>query len=350
MRHACLAALAATGLLALPVRAADDAAHQWLERMTEALSSLNYTGVFTHATRRQSETMRIVHRVGRNGTSTERLVSLDGNGREIVRTEEEVHVYLPDRRVVLVEQRMDGGLLLDSLPDPGPELDAMYVLQLRDGNKLLGRNVRVLDITPRDRLRYGYRLWLDEDTAMPLRTMVLDHAGRPVEVINFTQIDMPRHIDAKATEASMDASGFKWVRDARRPQMAPPATVAWRPKRLPPGFRLVTSRMQVVPGVAFPVQHLIFSDGFASISVFIEPPRPAGPTPPESSSVGSANAFSTVVHGRVVTAVGEVPLETVRDVARSVVPDMPPSGAAFDDAGIAPPEVTTPGATALQPH
>jgi len=116
MRHACLAALAATGLLALPVRAADDAAHQWLERMTEALSSLNYTGVFTHATRRQSETMRIVHRVGRNGTSTERLVSLDGNGREIVRTEEEVHVYLPDRRVVLVEQRMDGGLLLDSLP------------------------------------------------------------------------------------------------------------------------------------------------------------------------------------------------------------------------------------------
>jgi sigma-E factor negative regulatory protein RseB len=354
VRHAWPAILATMGLLAQPARAADDDAHLWLERMSEALSSRNYTGVFTHATSRQSETMRIVHRVGRDAT-TERLVSLDGNGREIVRTAEEVHVYLPDRHVVLVEPRSDGGLLLDALPDPGPELDATYVLRLRDGHKLLGRDVRVLEIVPRDGLRYGYRLWLDEDSAMPLRTMVLDRGGRPVEVINFTQIEMPRHIDAKETEPSIDASGFKWVRTARRQQLAPPATVAWRPTRLPPGFRLVASRMQIVPGVAFPVQHLIFSDGFASISVFIEPSRPAGPTPPESSSVGSANAFSTVVHGRVVTAVGEVPLETVRDVARSVEPDVPSSRSTFEDPAVAAPGVaasadTASGVKALQPH
>ncbi len=229
MRYGWLAILATTGLLALPVRASDDDPREWLERMGEALSTRNYTGVFTHATRRQSETMRIVHRVGK-GASTERLVSLDGNGREIVRTAEEVHVYLPDRRVVLVEPRSDGGLLLDALPEPGPELDAMYVLQIRDGHKLLGHDVRVLDITPRDGLRYGYRLWLDEDTAMPLRTMVLDRGGRPVEVINFTQIDMPRHIDAKATEPSIDASGFKWVRTG--------AGRRWlRPRRLRGGRR-----------------------------------------------------------------------------------------------------------------
>ena len=94
----------------------------------------------------------------------------------------------------------------------------------------------------------------------------------------------------------------------------------WGPGRLGPGFRLVASGMQVIPGVALPVQHLIFSDGFASISVFIEPGSAAGPAPPRSTSVGSAHAFSTVVEGHVVTAVGEVPLETVRDVAVSVVP------------------------------
>jgi sigma-E factor negative regulatory protein RseB len=76
----------------------------------------------------------------------------------------------------------------------------------------------------------------------------------------------------------------------------------------------------VVPGVALPVQHLIFSDGFASISVFIEPGSPSGFGPSQASSAGSAHAFSTLVDGHVVTAVGEVPLETVRDVATSVVP------------------------------
>jgi sigma-E factor negative regulatory protein RseB len=316
------AALVAIGLFGIgsgPARAEQDDARQWLERMSESLATRNYVGLFTHTTSQQSETMRIVHRVGKNG-STERLVSLDGSGREIVRTTHEVHVYLPDRRVVLVEPRTDEGSLLKALPAPGPELDALYELQVRVGHKLLGREVRVLDIRPRDAFRYGYRLWLDEETAMPLRTVVLDGLGRPVEQIHFTQIDLPHRIAAEDTEPSIDATGFQWLRTARR-QAGPPATVAgWRPMRLPPGFRLVASRTQTLPGVALPVQHLIFSDGFASISVFIEPANPAGPAPPQSSTVGSANAFSTLVRDHVVTAVGEVPLETVRNVATSVVP------------------------------
>src|SRR5512137_834906 len=111
-------ALGLMGLLSQPARASDDDARAWLERMSEALATRNYVGLFTHTTGRQSETMRIVHRVGRNG-STERLVSLDGSGREIVRTPSEVHVYLPDRGVVLVEPRTDEGSLSKALPAPG---------------------------------------------------------------------------------------------------------------------------------------------------------------------------------------------------------------------------------------
>ena len=315
------ALLAATLVLpALPARADDDAG-EWLERMSEALASRNYEGVFTHSTRRQSETMRIVHRVD-DGESTERLVSLDGSGREIVRTAKEVHVYLPDRSVVLVEPRNDEGSLVGRFPEPGPRLDQMYTLELREGPRLLGRDVQVLDIRPRDGFRYGYRLWLDQKSAMPLRTVVVDPTGRAVEAITFTELQMPKRIPASATEPSIDATGYRWVRNSKAAQPArpPSAPVAWLPTRLPPGFRLVKVRTQVIPGVALPVQHLIFSDGIASISVFIEPARPDGSAPPESSSVGSASAFSTTVGGHVITAVGEVPLETVRDIARSVEP------------------------------
>jgi sigma-E factor negative regulatory protein RseB len=319
MRTGAAIVLAALGLASQAAHAAADDARDWIERMSEALASRNYVGLFTHATSRQSETMRIVHRVGKEG-STERLVSLDGSGREIIRTPHEVHVYMPDRGVVLVEPRTDQGSLAKALPVPGPKLDALYTLSLRDGKKVLGRDVVVIDIRPNDAHRYGYRLWLDEETAMPLRTVVADGFGRPIEQISFTQLEMPRRIDPKEVEASIDASGFRWVRSTR-PAPEPRTTVAgWRPLKLPPGFRLVASRVQAVPGVALPVQHLIFSDGFASISVFIEPGSPTGPTPPQASSVGSANAFTTFVAGHVVTAVGEVPLETVRDVATSLVP------------------------------
>lgn len=309
----------------------EDAKH-WLERMAEALATRNYVGLFTHSTPTQSESMRIVHRV-EDGRSLERLVSLDGSGREIIRTREEVHAYLPDRRVVLVEPRNDDGSLLKALPTPDARLDAFYDLDVRKGNKLLGRDVQVVDIRPRDRYRYGYRLWLDEKTAMPLRSVVANGEGRPVEQISFTSLDLEHKIPDSEVEPSVDATGFQWVRTGRKlgpPPQAAAGVGGWRPLRVPPGFRLVASRLQLLPGSPVPAQHLIFSDGMAAISVFIEPGHATGPTPPESSSMGSANAFSTSIQGHVVTAVGEVPADTVREIATSVAPVDAPAAPADD--------------------
>lgn len=320
-RAVLCAAAAVLGLFVPHARAAEDDPRAWLERMGEALATRNYYGLFIHTTDGRSETMRIVHRV--EGTETfERLVSLDGSGREIVRTADEMHVYLPDRKVVLVEPRSDRGSLINAFPTPSPGLDALYDLQVSAGSRMLGREAKVLDIRPRDRFRYGYRLWLDAQSAMPLRSVVADGSGRIVEGIHFTRLEMPGHIAASATEASVEAAGFQWIRTGRRPATSAAAATAaaWRPMKIPPGFRLVGSRVQSVPGVPMPAQHLIFSDGFASVSVFIEPGSAAGPAPPEAASIGSANAFSTRIQGHVVTAVGEVPPDTVREFAVSVAP------------------------------
>src|SRR5512134_2824961 len=170
-------------------QASPDEARAWVERMSVALATGNYDGLFTHSSGNQTESMRIVHGIDKKGRSVERLVSLDGSGREIVRTPEEVHAYLPDRKVVLVESRNDEGSLLKALPTPGPQLDALYVLSLQKGHKLLGRSIQVIDIRPKDAYRYGYRLWLDEETAMPLRSVVSDGSGRPIEQIQFTRLE-----------------------------------------------------------------------------------------------------------------------------------------------------------------
>jgi len=314
-------ALAVAGLVtavAPRAEAATPEPREWLERMTEALASLHYDGLFIHTAGPQFETMRIVHRT-EAGRSVERLVSLDGSGREIVRTAEEVHLYMPDRRVVLVEPRSDDGSLLKALPAPGPQLDALYTLELRPGHRLLGREVKVLDIRPRDAYRYGYRLWLDQATAMPLRSEVVDGQGRSVESIHFTKLEVGDSVEARQLQPAIDATGYQWIRAGRR---AEPRAVGadWLPRRMPPGFRLVGSRTQAVPGMPIRMKHLIFSDGFASVSVFIEPAPAKGPVPPDSTRVGSASTFSTEVQGHVVTAVGEVPPATVREIAMSLAP------------------------------
>jgi sigma-E factor negative regulatory protein RseB len=314
------AAVAVASLVAfvVPTAEAAPAARDWLERMARSLATLHYDGLFIHTAGTQSESMRIVHRT-EDGHSVERLVSLDGSGREIVRTREEVHIYLPDRRVVLVEPRSDDGALLKALPAPGRRLDALYTLEIREGHRMLGRDVRVVEVRPRDAYRYGYRLWLDEDTAMPLRSEVLDGESRTVESIHFTKLEIGEAVSSSALEPAVDTAGFQWVRPRAQPT-GRVASAGWMPRRIPPGFRLVAIRSQAMPGMPIRMQHLIFSDGFASVSVFIEPAPSNGPAPPESTSAGSANAFSTQVRGQVVTAVGEVPAATVREFATSLAP------------------------------
>ena len=172
---------------------------------------------------------------------------------------------------------------------------------------------------------------------MPLQTVVADGEGNPVEHIRFTQLQIKDKIPARDIEPTVDASGFQWIRTGRKLAAMPqlPAKGGWRPLRVPPGFRLVASRLQSIPGSPMPAQHLIFSDGMAAISIFIEPSAPSGPRPPESSTMGSANAYTTSVKGHVVTAIGEVPAATVREIANSVapVPDAPRPAAGEPGAG-----------------
>ena len=155
---------------------------EWLDRMNHALTTRNYVGVFTHVRGTRAETLRIIHRV-RGSDVSERLLSLDGSGREFIREGDELTCYFPDKRSVLVERRAPDGPLLGALPaiDDGSAL--VYEIRGGERQRLLGRTTRVVALHPRDEYRYGYRLWIDEQTSMPLKTQLCDKSGAVIEQI-----------------------------------------------------------------------------------------------------------------------------------------------------------------------
>src|SRR3979411_1373569 len=157
-------------LTGLPQRSqgADDP-RDWLHKMNQALATRNYDGTFFHLSEGRVETMRIVHRV-RAGRVTERLQALDGSGREFVRNNDELTCYLPDQHTVLVEPRPDHGPFLGSLPQFGAEVNEFYRIESLPASHLLGRAARVIAVNPKDQFRFGYRLWLHEKTARPLKS------------------------------------------------------------------------------------------------------------------------------------------------------------------------------------
>lgn len=306
---------------AVSMAVAEEQPQEWLERMNHALTTRNYDGVFSHWQGGKVETLRIIHRV-QNGAVTERLLSLDGSGREFIRSGSELACYLPDQRTVVVEKRPEHELLLGGLPKFNAGASQYYEITGLKPTRLLGREARLISIRSKDEFRYGYRLWIDESTAMPLKTQLCDSRGRIIEQVVFASLTLPAHIPDTAFKPDISTEGFQWLRNEPgvMPSTGAPPAALWSALRLPPGFRMSARGAQVMPGSTDPVAHLVFTDGVASVSVFVETrqKRAAEPTMSGTTQVGSSSAFSTVIDGHQVTAVGEVPPATVRFIARSV--------------------------------
>lgn len=308
----CLALIVSTAV------AADDA-RAWLERMNHALATRNYDGTFFHVRNGKVETLRIIHRVA-DGKVSERLVSLDGSGREIVSNDEELTCYLPDQKRVRVETRQEQGALLGTLPAFDGAVTENYRLEMLPRVRLLGRTTQVIAVNPKDAYRFGYRLWIDEGTALPLKTQLCDEKGNVVEQVLFANITLPDSIPKSAVETQVNSDGLQWEKQPSPKQGAASFARLWRVK-VPPGFKLTATNSQMMEGSTSPVAHLVYSDGLASVSVFIEAKSPRSDPLNGLSRVGSAFAFSTTVRGHQATVVGEVPAQTVQFIAASIKPD-----------------------------
>jgi sigma-E factor negative regulatory protein RseB len=257
-----------------------------------------------------------VHRHA-DGQSGERILSLDGARREIVRQGARVQGIFPDRRIVLFETRRDVSPLATALPSNAAELEPHYEIELGPTARVADRSVQLLEIKPRDEYRYGYMLWLDLTTAMPLKSHLVDEEGNVVEEILFTDIEFPADIPASALEPTIDTTGFTMQRATEAKPLA--AEIPWR-AAAPPGFKLSVATESQIAGSDTPVGHLVYSDGLATVSVFIEDAATEADVGEGFSTMGSTNVYSlTLSSGQKATAVGEVPRQTVRTIASSLV-------------------------------
>jgi len=307
-------------LLAATCAAAADTPQDWLDRMNTALNTRNYVGVFTHWESGRVETLRIVHRV-LDGAVTERLESLDGSGRQFVRSGTELTCYLPDQRTVLVE-KAPPSLMPAGLPKFDSAMADYYLLQSEGAIRQMGEKAQVISVTPRDGFRYGYRVWIQRSNGMPLKTEMLDTDGNVIEQVVFSSLAIRHHIADQEFVPQMPTAGFQWLRDDGAPAVITETPGIWTGAELPPGFHLVAQTAQIMPGVPEPVTHLVYSDGVATVSVFVQSetirnaPNPAHAA---VAQVGNSSAFTSVESGHKFVALGEVPPATVRFIIESLM-------------------------------
>jgi len=299
---------------------AADAAHEWLMKINHAARNLEYEGIFVYQHDDQLEAMHIFHKMEHNSVK-ERLVSLNGAPREIIRDANEVRCYWPDKNSIVVEYRKaDSKGFPAILPDHVQNLDEYYSMELGNVERITGRPAQLVIITPVDQYRYGYHLWADKDTGLLLKADLVDSAGGVLEQFMFTQISIGKKIPASALDPGMSDKDMVWYRENDTSHEASEKP-DWEATSLPKGFRLSMHVKRHMPMRKQPVEHLVYTDGLAAVSVFIEKQdKGAKPFMLGPSRMGALHAMGVRVDDYQITAVGEVPAQTVALIGGSVVP------------------------------
>ena len=311
-----LAPAALLALLAVAPARADDAT-QWLARVAQAARQYNYVGTIVYQRGNRVETSRIIH-LNQDGKEFEKLVSLDGPAREVVRSQGEVRFFYPDAKLVRVEPRTFRNAFPSLSPEQQKSLKEYYDFKIVAGERVGGIPADIVVFEPKDGMRYGHRFWSDAATGLLLKARVVNERGDVVEQFAFTDIQINAKVDKAMVEPSWPAVPPDWtVKELSAGDVAPHDT-GWAVTRVPPGFIKIMEGFRKLRGRQNPVAHLVFSDGLVAISVFVEPFASGTVQLGMQSVRGGLNIYSVKQDDSVITVMGEAPGATVRQIGNSV--------------------------------
>ncbi len=289
---------------------------QWLARAANAARAQNYVGTIVYQHAGHVETSRLAHMFD-NGEELDRLVSLDGPAREIIRSAGEVRCYYPDSRIVRVEPRTIRNVFPSLSAEQQRALAQYYDFRKAEQARIAGYDAQAWVFEPKDGLRYGHKFWAEAGTGLLLKARLLGEGGEVVEQFAFMDITIGGPVDRSLVKPTWPATPADWqVREGSAGETAPRDT-GWLVSRLPPGFVKIMEGFRRLRGKPDPVAHLVFSDGLVAVSVFVEPVTTA-PAHAGFSQQGGVNVYSVRLDDNLVTALGEVPGTTVRQIASSV--------------------------------
>ena len=318
----------ATGLLAQQdekTQNSSETARSLLERMSRAMDALNFQGEFMYMRGDQLDVMQVVHQATDEGVKI-RLLAMTGDKREVLRINDRVMYVLAEGESIAWRGAAPGNFFPYVALGDAAHLSKQYTFEIGGIERVANHESQVVDIKPRDTFRYGYRLWLDRTSGMLLRSAVVDAGNRIVEQVMFTRIEIGLPI---STAALKPVTSGKWIQLTKPEEIAEDSAendratqitdekagdTEWKIGSVPPGFAL-RNHERVMDG-DMPLEHIILTDGLASVSLYIAP-RSAD-TGVTETAIGAMHVVSRPFEDYTVTAVGEVPIRTLVEMVRAV--------------------------------
>ncbi|MDD2832732.1 MAG: MucB/RseB C-terminal domain-containing protein [Methylotenera sp.] len=303
-----------------------------LQKAAVAARALSYEGVFVCQTTQKTRAVQIRHLF--NGQSEfSRSVVLDGSPREVLSQGGELVIYNARNKDIIIEKRRGQNMFPAVLPVNLDAVKESYTLQASIQERVADRQTQTLLLLAKDNLRYSHKFWVDKEFGLLLKSAMFNQQSEILESIAFNQLSLLNTVDLDWFKPKIDRQKNYVMEDEQVVSAEAKFPVSWDVKILPPGYQKTDQMMRAVAGKPYPVAHVVFSDGLASVSLFVEPVPKKAHVKNRQTKVtliknGNTSFYASEKNGYLVTAVGEVPEATVVQFANAVVVNAADTGVA----------------------
>lgn len=288
-----------------------------LQKAAQAARELSYQGVFVYQSGNTARSVQITHMNYGQGEYA-RIFVLDGSPREVLSQGHDVVIFSPRDEKVVIEKRRGQNLFPALLPVEVDKIKASYQVRMGGTERIGGREGQIVYLKPRDKYRYGYKLWADLEYGLLLKSVSRNEHDHVMEQMAFTQLALLNTQNMDWFHPHIDPNKQYVMEEQPNNRVSTTDAEHWSVDRLPAGYKQVDQIERMVPGKNVPLTHIVFSDGLSSVSLFIEPLARGARPKLGATSLGATNIHANVVEGHQIMVVGEVPEATVTQIANSV--------------------------------
>jgi sigma-E factor negative regulatory protein RseB len=320
----CISILFTTLFVSFSAMSADtEQARLLLERLSQSLRQVNFNTSFVVVKNNQAEPYHWLHGIVENHAEgseavnerieLEILALLNGPRRDILRINNTVSYIEPEFAPYSIESEYISGPIPTVFGQDISILEKNYHLVSVGKNRVLGRAAQLIRIVPKDTHRFGYWLWLDQDSGLLLKLAVITRKGNLLEQIQFTHLEITDTISDNLSQ--LKTTELPSVVDITAQQKE--SNLAWQVNWLPDGFAPIKADRHRINISKQTVEFMLFNDGLVDISVYVSPSKEKNRAL-EFANDGATLVLSQVTNNIEVSVVGKIPLETAKEIADSV--------------------------------
>jgi sigma-E factor negative regulatory protein RseB len=297
----------------------DRTAGEWLVRMHEASKLRSYVGTFVVSSIGGAMSSARIWHAREGDVQVERVETLTGAPRSVFRRNEQVVTFFPDAHLVRTEKRESLGIFTNLLKSTESAIPEFYLARRVGGDRVAGFETDVVQLAPRDNLRFGYRIWSERKSGLVVKLQTVDGDGNVLEQSAFSELafDAPVRAD-KLTQMMSATQG--WRVESMDVAKTTAEGEGWQLRSPPPGFKPISCYKRPVAGQPASEGALqwVFSDGLAAVSLFIEPYDARRHVQEGLFASGATQTLTRRVQDWWLTVVGEVPAATLRAFAQGI--------------------------------